>query len=627
MNNVKLLLGSHNHIPFGSSDEEFEKAYGIRLKPFIASLYKYPKVPATLHYSGVLLQWIEKHHPEFVMLVDELVNRKQVELLGGGFYEPMMPLLPLTDKIGQVELLTTYLRKKFGKRPRGCWLPATVWEQSLAGTLQTCGMDYVFLEDGQFRAAGLTGAAGERPFVTEDQGKTVFVFPIATRLGQEIGWSEPGALFGRLIAEASSGPERFISIFPESYAPEADNDQAQEEGICRVLATLSRMDADLELTTPSRTLKNCRFTEKAYFSCGAHPRQFLVKYPESNGIYCKMMYTHILINQLRGDKYRKRTAREELWKAQGCDSFQHLDEGGVYRNNVRKAVYGALLDAERITRERGVFIPSVVAFDFDLDGEKEFLFQGTELNCYVKIEGGGVFELDYLPKPWNYLDTLARRKEAYDTGLPVEDDYRRSAFIDRLLAPDRTLKDALENRLDGSRFCVHERYEPAEINRVHHEAVFLASPLAAGPYAGIEILKSYQLKKNTLSVKYRLTNRGTRPERFNFAPQIDLSLAGDSSAQQRILASRSGGTQTLALDNLDLRDLDELILEDLANDLPLSLTSDLAFDAWVLPIRTRCRLDGKITDAYQSTCIMPIKSVILAPEESWETVYRLSVGC
>jgi len=40
------------------------------------------------------------------------------------------------------------------------------------------------------------------------------------------------------------------------------------------------------------------------------------------------MYTHILINQLRGDKYRKRTAREELWKAQGCDGFWHIGDGG-----------------------------------------------------------------------------------------------------------------------------------------------------------------------------------------------------------------------------------------------------------------------------------------------------------
>jgi predicted glycosyl hydrolase (DUF1957 family) len=63
-----------------------------------------------------------------------------VEILGGGFYEPMMPLIPLQDKIGQIELLTTYLRKQFGKRPQGCWLPALAWEQNMVSFLSACGM-------------------------------------------------------------------------------------------------------------------------------------------------------------------------------------------------------------------------------------------------------------------------------------------------------------------------------------------------------------------------------------------------------------------------------------------------------------------------------------------------------
>jgi len=36
------------------------------------------------------------------------------------------------------------------------------------------------------------------------------------------------------------------------------------------------------------------------------------------------------------------------------------------------------------------------------------------------------------------------------------------------------------------------------------------------------------------SVRYKLTNRGTRPERFNFSTQVDLSFAGDSETDQGI---------------------------------------------------------------------------------------------
>jgi hypothetical protein len=48
------------------------------------------------------------------------------------------PLLPLADKIGQIEMLTTYIRQNFGRKPQGCWLAHSLWEQSLVGVLNTC---------------------------------------------------------------------------------------------------------------------------------------------------------------------------------------------------------------------------------------------------------------------------------------------------------------------------------------------------------------------------------------------------------------------------------------------------------------------------------------------------------
>ena len=132
---ISLLLGSHAHVPSGASESEFEYAYENKMRPFVSNLYRYSNIQAVLHYSGVLLYWVERTHPEIFMLIEDMVTRKQVELLGGGFYEPMFPLIPLQDRIGQIELMTTYLRKHFGKRPVGCWVPGMVWEQHLAAAL------------------------------------------------------------------------------------------------------------------------------------------------------------------------------------------------------------------------------------------------------------------------------------------------------------------------------------------------------------------------------------------------------------------------------------------------------------------------------------------------------------
>ncbi len=114
MNKINIIFGTYNSQPVGVSHEEIEEAYQNSYKSFLSVLNKYPDFCIVLYYSGVLLEWIEKNHPEFIMLLSEMVRRKQVELLTGGFYEPILSVIPNTDRMGQIEKFTTYLRSRFG---------------------------------------------------------------------------------------------------------------------------------------------------------------------------------------------------------------------------------------------------------------------------------------------------------------------------------------------------------------------------------------------------------------------------------------------------------------------------------------------------------------------------------
>ncbi len=182
MSRIKLILGSHAHVPYGSNTAEFENVYMNLLRPFVTSLYRYPGIQAVLHYSGVLLHWVERSHPELFMLINDMIARKQAEILGGGFYEPMLPIIPLQDKIGQIEMLTTYIRKQFGKRPQGCWIPGFAWEQGLVSPLVSCGMGFTFLGKRQFTLAG----GNDAPCICEDQGKLITVFPVSQSIQEDL---------------------------------------------------------------------------------------------------------------------------------------------------------------------------------------------------------------------------------------------------------------------------------------------------------------------------------------------------------------------------------------------------------------------------------------------------------
>ena len=86
MARARLIIGTHNHLPLGRSEEAAERLYQQSLKPFLAVLYRYPGFAVTLHYSGILMEWLEEAHPEFLTLLGEMVGRGQVD--DPGFVTP-----------------------------------------------------------------------------------------------------------------------------------------------------------------------------------------------------------------------------------------------------------------------------------------------------------------------------------------------------------------------------------------------------------------------------------------------------------------------------------------------------------------------------------------------------------
>jgi hypothetical protein len=565
------------------------------------------------------------------MVLGDLISRKQVEILGGGFYEPMMPLIPQPDKIGQIEMLTAYLRKKFGKRPQGCWIPGIAWEQSMVGVLNACGMTYTFLDDRRFpQESGFPLDSMYTPFISENQGKIAAVFPLSTRLREEFARGYAAPVLEKVAREAPPGG--LVTVFPEDIFSE-DPGESVEAVYGRFFEALSRASESLEFTTPGKFYKTAGKIKKAYFP-GDAQRNFLISHPEANGIYAKMVFTHALINQLRGDKSRKQNALEELWKAQGYVLFSEAGtkmngNGGIYRASLRKAVYKALLSAEKICRDRGKFIPSLLAFDFDLDGRPEYLFQDRNINCYVKSSGASIFELDYLPKTWNYLDTFSRRRFHLVTEPVIEDGYRRTAFVDRLAPPDYSFKRALEAEFSGTRFCGKESYDLLEMDRSHGQAFFRLPVRASGDVSAfnqIEIEKQYLLKQDTLGVHYGLINRGTLRTAFKFIPQIDLSFSGDTEELLKIFRSHAQDPEPAIQEGAEITNIRGIEFRDIKNELTLSLTADRDFDGWILPIRTRIKIRNAVTDLYQSTCLMPVMALSLEPGERWETEFKLNIS-
>ncbi len=130
-----LALVIHFHQPVGNLDSVVHNATDRCYRPFLDVLDSFPDVRMTLHYSGCLLEWLEANEPEVPRMLRDMSERGQVELMTGGFYEPVLAALPARDQVGQIEMLSKHLRDEYLADPKGLWLTERVWEQDVVSSI------------------------------------------------------------------------------------------------------------------------------------------------------------------------------------------------------------------------------------------------------------------------------------------------------------------------------------------------------------------------------------------------------------------------------------------------------------------------------------------------------------
>jgi alpha-amylase len=656
MRPTSLILGTHNHLPLGLGQAAAEESYQEAFKPLLSILYRFPEFPVTLHYSGILLEWLEENHPEFLTLLAEMVGRGQVEVLGGGYYDPILPLIPTNDKLGQLEKMTTWLRVRFETRPRGCWIAENVWEPSLASVLRASGLDYTFVDGGQFTIAGVPEEALWRAFITEDQGKIISLLPVSERLAAAAKDGSPADAIEFLRAvprgsDSAAGPvavhlldgtvaarsllrgswlEQFIRLAAENrdwLSPSTPGQYLKENPPTRRLFIPS--SSSMEMMGWALPQERRDAYEEARRRCdgpgnvmqfvvGGQFRQFLLRYPEAWLMYAKMMNTHVLVSQVRGDKYKKKAAQNELWKGQSHHAYWHHGSGGIYDNGLRKAVYQSLIEAEKITRATEIFAPSIISVDFDMDNSIEYLYQGSELNAYIHAQGGALFELDFLPASWNYLDTIVEPVARSDNGAPSPAVYQRKAFIDHFFLDGCSIGDfAAGSHREAGDFHTGQ-YELVELNRALPELLMrrAGSVIIGVESSPIGIEKRFVFRPRSIDVYYRVSNLGGSAFAARFGVEINVSLAARTADYSRLFLLEEDRKTEIDTDTLELEGVQGLLVRDVRNEVSVTLSSARTFRCWSVPVET--------VRVFQSHCFVPQWDIRLQPGEVWEN--HMSVG-
>jgi hypothetical protein len=477
---VRLVLTFHNHQPVGNFDGVFEQAYRDSYLPFLDVMQDYPEIPFGLHTSGSLLEWLEPNHPEYIDRLRKMVASSQVEIIGGAFYEPILANIPRRDRIGQIQTFTQHLNQLFNTNVRGMWLPERVWEQSFASDIAAAGIQYTIIDDYHFRCAGIPQNELAGYYVTEDEGRLLFVFPDSEKLRYLIPFSKPEECIDYLLEVASQYDDAVIVFGDDGEKfgswPETYKHVYEDRWLRKFLDLLRDNESWLKVTTPSGVLDHvapigrCYLPDASYremtewvlppaaqkefvsltrmnaddadwqrlvrFTRGGFWRNFRTRYPESNEMYARMIDVSnrlgiMLADQTLDDDQRELLidARTHLYRGQCNCSYWHGAFGGLYLPHLRNAIYHELIEAdtllERVTREPGAWV-DVATADYNLDARQEVKLSNHRLSAFLSpATGGHMYELDVRANGVNLLATLNRRPEPYhqriiDFGRNVE---------------------------------------------------------------------------------------------------------------------------------------------------------------------------------------------------------------
>jgi hypothetical protein len=468
MNALELVLGFDISHPPGISRSVLKRAWQDAYAPLLQELEERGTV-ASLRISGVVLDFLENEHPEGIDRLRRMVDRGQVEILGGAYYDAVLSSLPERDAMGQLRLCRRRCMSLLGCEPEGALLTYGAWDPSLPRILARSGMRYVVLDSGALQLAGLEPNEIDGLYMTEREGQCVAVFPDATAEDPVNPGMEPSRVLGLLRRYAMRKRRlvvwmldaRELGVRPGS----AELCWGRAGGwLPRLLGRFAAQDHWLKLASFGSLLQRYRPTGRIYIPACMDPTlqaavtkpphleggrpgaaatlshrdhrrppptlpwdAFLSRYDEANRLHKRMLVTSRevarLASHVRAAGGRAGTAslargleRALLWlyQAQSAAAFTHDPWGGLHVGRLRHRAYAALLRAEQQVRrmmgESGRM--TLQREDVDCDGRMELVVTTPSFRAVLDpSRGGTLVELDLLEESANIVNGLTRRAE------------------------------------------------------------------------------------------------------------------------------------------------------------------------------------------------------------------------
>lgn len=665
-----FLMAIHFHQPVDNFGFVFEEISDKCYEPFLYAIQDFPSIKFNLHYSGGLLEWFRDNRPNVIEIINRLVESQQVELIGGGFYEPILSAVHPDDASGQIDMMRGFLKANFNCDSEGAWLAERIWEPHLPELLANSKIRYTIIDDQHIIYAGCKESQLYGHYITEHNSKTISVILSDKFLRYAIPFKPVQntidyfkqiiKVHGKYTVCYGDDGEKF-GAWPDTY-----NNVYEKGWLKQFLQTLEKNSSWVKTWRISDYLKenasngliyipNVSYEEMNEWSLPFEAgealvslkqylkknnllrryniflrtgiwKNFLLKYPEINHMHKRVLLVSGRLSEIQQrfasmeDSENKRSAVEqitrakrELYRAECNCVYWHGVFGGLYFYHLRTALYKHIIEAENILDrldQKPIPRIEIACVDFDCDGEQEFIVNTAKNTIIIdKAEGGVITEWSLKAMPLNIANTLARRKELYHKDIKEKlyyDDYRRGMFLDCFFKEGITLK-ALQK---GQNIQCGD-FLNAPYQREAAEGIDSIQLYREGMVNGQQILLkkvfSFGREKETAKVSYSIQNLSTKQAKLFFGPELNFSITNDDREND-----------LLNVESVQFHDSIEGIRVDIDFSKP-------TFKFFRYPVYTVSQSQKKLETNYQASCIVPVFQFVIEKGASAEIDINVSV--
>jgi 4-alpha-glucanotransferase len=621
---ISLLLGVHAHQPVGNFTHVLDDAHARCYGPFLRVLYRYPAFKFAIHISGWLLDYLLEHYPDDMALLKEMVQREQAELVGAGYTEPVLAVIPERDRLGQLLRMSNQLEQTLGQRPQGAWLTERVWEATVVPSLADSGIRYSTVDDYHFLCTGKKVNDLDGFYTTEENDRQLDLFPISEALRYRLPFSpaqdvvgyleslakedgEPAAIYFDDIEKFGIWPETYNWVYERGWLTQFIEGvlastiikterycdyhaRAKTRGVVYLPTTSYIEMNEWTLPVPSAhhyadlvqvSKSSGQFDQNKAFLRGGIWKNFFMRYPESNWMHKRMLSLSQRLHALP-PKLQTAEMQNSLYEAQANDAYWHGLFGGLYLPHLRRAVYNAIVKLEGLL-DAAEPRPAKQEVDLDLDGNVEVFLQNGVLQAVLRQDGSAALcEFDAYRLKHNFADTLSMPHEHYHRkvhalpgaqhqGEGIANPHERVSHK-HVIAPEDMLIDKQQKLMFIDRWVAYGAETEPGYARVakadmQHGVTFEAT-LGAG-----KVRKSIVLDHTRLYVAYRFEAvcEGM------FRVKVNLAMPSCDGPAGRFLVGeeiRGGFGQLLRLEAMQ-----HVVLEDsvLGGKLDISVNLPVAF--------------------------------------------------